>query len=87
MCQCLFEKNLEEIEMSVFADRLKGCRKNINKTQREIADDLGITEGAYQNYELGKYEPKMVTLNKLADYFDVSVDYLMGRDDVPKRQP
>ena len=73
--------------MSVFADRLKGCRKNINKTQREIADDLGITEGAYQNYELGKYEPKMVTLNKLADYFDVSVDYLMGRDDVPKRQP
>ena len=72
--------------MSIFADRLKECRKNINKTQREVADDLGITEGAYQNYELGKYEPKMGTLNKLADYLDVSVDYLIGRDNIPNRK-
>ena len=72
--------------MSIFADRLRECRKNINKTQREVASDMGITEGAYQNYEIYKREPKMETLNKLADYFDVSVDYLMGRDDVPKRK-
>ena len=72
--------------MSVFADRLKECRKNICKTQREVAGDLGITEGAYQNYELSNREPKIETLNKLADYFDVSLDYLTGRDDIPKRQ-
>jgi len=72
--------------MSVFADRLKECRKNIGKTQKEVATDLGITENGYQNYEIDKYEPKMETLNKLADYFDVSIDYLTGRDDVPKRQ-
>ena len=72
--------------MSIFADRLKECRKNINKTQYDVAADLGITEGGYQKYELSKYEPKMGTLNKLADYYDVSVDYLMGRSDNPKRQ-
>jgi len=72
--------------MSIFADRLKECRKNICKTQREVAVDLGITDRGYQNYEIGNYEPKMETLSKLADYFDVSVDYLMGRDDISKRK-
>ena len=72
--------------MSFFADRLKECRKNINKTQRDVAADLGITDGGYQKYELGKRVPNMEMLNKLADYFDVSVDYLMGRSDNPQRQ-
>lgn len=72
--------------MSIFADRLKECRKNINKTQRDVGNDLGITERGYQNYETGEREPKIETLNKLADYFDVSIDYLTGRDDIPKRK-
>ena len=72
--------------MSVFAARIKECRKNISKTQREVASDLGITEASYQNYELNKNEPKMGALNKLADYFDVSIDYLTGRSENPKRQ-
>ena len=67
--------------MSLFSDRLRECRKNIGKTQREVADDLGMTEVSYQNYELSKNEPKMGALNKLADYFDVSIDYLTGRID------
>ena len=71
--------------MSIFADRLKECRKNINKTQREVATDLCIAESGYQKYEISTREPKMETLNKFADYFDVSVDYLMGRSDIPKR--
>ena len=85
-CQEFFEKYLEEFLMSIFADRLRECRKNICKTQRDIADDLGLTERGYQNYELGNREPKIETLNKIADYFDVSIDYLTGRDDIPKRK-
>jgi len=73
--------------MSIFADRLKECRKNINKTQREVAIDLGLTDGGYQKYEIQKCEPKMETLIKFADYFDVSLDYLIGRSENPKRQP
>ena len=66
--------------MSVFAERLKECRKNINKTQREVAVDLNITDRGYQNYELGKREPNYETTVKIADYFGVSVDYLLRRD-------
>jgi len=72
--------------MSIFANRLKECRKKIGKTQREVANDLGTSEVGYQNYEISKREPKIETLSKLADYFDVSVDYLIGRDDIPKRK-
>jgi len=72
--------------MPNFAERLKECRKNINKTQRDVAKDMGITDGGYQKYEICKREPKIETLSKLADYFDVSVDYLIGRTDNPKRQ-
>jgi len=70
--------------MSILADSLKKCRKYINKTQREVSNELGISEISYQNYELGRREPKVETLNKLADYFGVSIDYLTGRTDDPK---
>jgi len=63
--------------MSIFADRLKECRKNINKTQRDVACDLGIAGRSYQNYELGIREPNHETTVKIADYFGVSVDYLL----------
>ena len=66
--------------MSIFADRLKECRKNINKTQRDVAVDLGITERGYQNYEIGEREPNHETTVKIADYFGVSIDYLLRRD-------
>ena len=70
--------------MSIFADRLKECRKKTNKTQRDVAVDLRISDRGYQNYETGEREPKIEMLNKLADYFDVSIDYLTGRTDNPK---
>ena len=72
--------------MSIFADRLRACRKNINKTQREVSYDLGLTVSGYQGYELGNREPNHETTIKIADYFDVSIDYLVGRSDNPKRQ-
>jgi len=67
--------------MSVFANRLKECRKNMGKTQREVAIDLGLSDVGYQNYEIGKREPNHETTVKIADYFGVSVDHLLGRDD------
>jgi len=72
--------------MSIFADRLKECRKNINKTQRDVATDIGITESTYQKYELRKRKPTVETLIKLAGYYQVSTDYLLGCSDNPKRQ-
>ena len=56
--------------------KLKILRKRLNKTQEEVAKDLKLQKQTYQNYELGKREPDIETLKNLADYFNVSLDYL-----------
>lgn len=57
---------------------LINVRKATHKTQQEVADYLGISRQAYSNYEAGKREPDFETLLKLGEYFDCSVDYLLG---------
>ncbi len=69
----------------MFKERLKDLRKNNNVTQKQLADLLEMSERAYQNYEYGNREPNFKTAIKIADYFDVSLDYLVGRSDDPKR--
>ena len=68
-----------------FGERLKQLRLEKRVTQREIADYLGIATNAYQNYEYDKRDMNIKSLTTLADYFDVSIDYLTGRSDNPKR--
>lgn len=64
--------------MIKFNEQVKSCRKKSGKTQREIANILGISEHTYQSYELGTHEPNFGNLTKLAKYFDVPIDYLLG---------
>ena len=65
-----------------FAEKLKRIRLKMNLTQKDVAKILGITRTAYANYEQGLREPDLLTLWKIADFFDVSVDYLLVRKDV-----
>ena len=65
--------------MANFADRLKELRKVKGVTQRQMADLLGIAERNYQRYETGIVDPTASNATKLADFFEVSVDYLIGR--------
>lgn len=62
-------------------NRLRELRNATKKQQKEIAETLGLSTSAYSNYELGLREPSYDILQKLADYFGVSVDYLLGRDE------
>jgi Helix-turn-helix. len=66
----------------LLSKRLSLLRKEKKKTQQEMADYLGITRPAYTAYETGNRHPDYDTLQKIADYFDVSVDYLLGRTDI-----
>lgn len=65
-------------------DNLKAARKKSGKTQKEVAEGIGIGQGTYKNYETGAREPNGETLVAIANYFDVSTDYLLGR---PTAQP
>lgn len=64
---------------NVLAERLKECRKEKGFTQGQVAIYCDITEKTYQNYELMTREPKIEILIRIADLFDVSIDYLVGR--------
>jgi len=69
----------------MLSDRLASLRFSKNLTHQEIADVLGITRQAYSNYEAGKREPDYNTLVKLANYFNVTTDYLLGKSDVKRK--
>lgn len=65
----------------MFSIRLKSLRTQHKKTQQEMADVLGISRQGYAKYENNLGEPDNSTLARLADYFKVSTDYLLGRTD------
>lgn len=61
--------------------RLKALRTDKGLSQKEMAEYLGISQPAYANYERQAREADYETLKKLADYFNVTTDYLLGRED------
>ena len=67
--------------MKIFQERLIEQRKLNKITQRQMAEFLQIAQPSYIRYENGSSEPSLESLVKIADYFDVSVDYLLGRTD------
>ena len=67
------------------SDALKRFRKQVKITQKQDALAANISERNFQDYEYGKVVPTATVLIALADYFDVSIDYLVGRSDDPSR--
>lgn len=63
---------------------LKRFRRDFNLTQQQVADSAGMRVHVYQRYEQGLREPAFRQLRKLADAYDVSIDYLVGRTDNPQ---
>ena len=61
-------------------NRLKELRKNKQLTQEEIAQILNTQQRTYSGYEIGRSEPNIDTLIKLANFYNVTIDYLIGRD-------
>lgn len=64
-------------EMTMFCERLKQLRKDARKTQNDVATYLQIRRSTYGEYERGKIVPPYDKIKALADYFEVTVDYLM----------
>ena len=66
-------------------NNLKILRKAKGLTQKEVADFIGISQNNYSYWENGKVKIDNGSLQKLADFFDVTVDYLLGRDVIPEK--
>ena len=63
--------------------RLKELRKKKGISQQRLATDLNTTQNTISRYETGEREPGIDDLTKIADYFNVSIDYLLGRTNNP----
>ena len=66
-----------------YAEALKRFRREFNLTQKQVADTVKLFPQGYQVYEYGR-EPALSMLCKLADAYNVSLDYLTGRTDSPQ---
>ena len=77
---------MENVKLPRFSARLKELRKEKGCRQVEMAELLELTETHYQRVEYGLINVSATTLETLADYFEVSTDYLLGRTDV-RRTP
>ncbi|GGE04367.1 hypothetical protein GCM10011571_01690 [Marinithermofilum abyssi] len=67
----------------MFCKRLSQLRKRSNLTQEQLAKELGISRGSLSMYEIGKREPDFLTLQKVAHFFSVTSDFLIGLSDDP----
>lgn len=66
-------------------ERLKELRLRRNISQEEVARNIGITRSAYSHYEINNRQPVYETLIKLAAYFGVSLDYIVGGVTTPDK--
>lgn len=69
--------------MSKLSERLQQLKAERSLLQQDIAKDNNISLRTYRYYEKGERQPSADVLEKLADYFEVSIDYLVGRSDDP----
>ena len=69
--------------MSLFSQRLCELRKKQGISQAALAQELGIALRAYQYYERGQRDPQLSVAVSIADFYKISLDYLVGRRDLP----
>ena len=73
--------------MAKFCERLRELRMERGLKQREMAEQFGLAVNSYQCYEYATRYPEFPGLIAIADFFDVSLDYLVGRSETRERQP
>lgn len=73
--------------INVYQIRIRDLREDRDLSQKEIAELLQVHQTTYSDYELGKVNIPVPALHKLADFYGVSIDYLLGRTDVKESYP
>ncbi len=73
--------------MAVYSDIIKELRKDKKITQKEMAEYFGIKQSMYSMYENGSRLMRIEMLSQISDILDTSIDYLMGKTDVPTPYP
>ena len=70
------------IDMSMFGKRIKELRGK--RTQEEVAEKIGISRARLSHFETGRREPDLELVNRFADFYGVTTDYLLGKSNDPR---
>lgn len=73
--------------MIMYENRFRDLREDRDLTQKDLAQMLKVHQTTYSDYELGQLNVPISVLHKLADFYSVSIDYLLGRTNVKKPYP
>ena len=73
--------------MHMFSIRIRDLREDKDLKQKDLAEYLQVHQTTYSDYELGRLNVPVAVLHKLADFYGVSIDYLLGRTDVKDPYP
>ena len=73
--------------MHMYSIRIRDLREDKDLKQKDLAEYLQVHQTTYSDYELGRLNIPVAALHKLADFYGVSVDYLLGRTDVREPYP
>lgn len=82
ICDIIFMIEVDEMENKVFAERIKKLRIEKKLTQQELGNKFGLTSTGVSYWESGKANPSMDMINKLSDFFGVTIDYLIGKSKI-----
>ena len=69
--------------MGIFSERVRALTSSNHFLKKQVAEGAGIPMRTYQRYENGEREPSASIITSIADFFNVSADYLLGRSDEP----
>lgn len=78
----ILSQKVDEMENKLFAERVKKLRIEKKMTQQELGNVFGLTSTGVSYWESGKAIPNMEMMNKLSNFFGVTIDYLIGKDDI-----
>ena len=73
------------MQMKKLTERIRTLRENNHLTQRQLAEYLGLRQQTYSRDERGELIPSLDSMSALADFYNTSVDFLVGLTDVPER--
>ena len=66
-------------------ENLRSLRESFGLSQQKLADKFELAQSQIQSYETGAYEPDIATLKAFADFFNTSIDYIVGHTDIRRK--
>ena len=71
---------MKHISLDIFAERLRKLRNEKGLSTRALGEIIGVSNATISRYETGKRDPDLLVVNKIANYFNVTIEYLCGED-------